>query len=90
MVTLEEIKQYLRIDYEDDDVLLGDMINAAERLCMSVARIDDAKEFHKNPCARVAVMFVVAYLYEHREEAEHKDLTLSLRSLLMDIRREDF
>ena len=90
MVTLEEIKRYLRIDYEDDDVLIGDMINAAERLCMSVARIDDAKEFHKNPCARTAVMFVVAYLYEHREEADHKDMTLSLRSLLMDIRQEGF
>ncbi len=90
MVTLEEMKQYLRIDYEDDDVLISDMINAAERLCMSVARMEDAKEFHKNPSARIAVMFVVAYLYEHREEAEHKDLTLSLRSLLMDVRQEGF
>ena len=90
MVTLEEMKQYLRIDYEDDDVLISDMINAAERLCMSVARMEDVKEFHKNPSARIAVMFVVAYLYEHREEAEHKDLTLSLRSLLMDVRQEGF
>lgn len=32
----------------------------------------------------------VAYLYEHREEADHHALTLTLRSLLFGSRKEAF
>ena len=35
---------------------------------------------------RVAVLYSVGYLYEHREEADHHALTLTLRSLLFGIR----
>ena len=35
---------------------------------------------------RVAVLYAVGYLYEHREEADHHGLTLTLRSLLFSIR----
>jgi len=89
-VTLEEMKQYLRVDYPDDDEVLSDIISAAERICMAVARTDDADVFSSNPNAKIAVMYAVAYLYEHREEADHNDLNLSLRALLTDIREEKF
>ena len=58
--------------------------------CMYVARITDEDAFEEEPCARIAVMYAVAYLYEHREEADHHALTLSLRSLLFGCRREGF
>ena len=35
---------------------------------------------------RVAVYYALGYLYEHREEADHHALTLTLRSLLFSIR----
>ena len=35
---------------------------------------------------RVAILYSLAYLYEHREEADHHALTLTLRSLLFGIR----
>ena len=35
---------------------------------------------------RGAVLFTLGYLYEHREEADHHDLILTLRSLLTDVR----
>ena len=35
---------------------------------------------------RVAVLYAVGYLYEHREEADHHGLMLTLRSLLFSIR----
>jgi hypothetical protein len=35
---------------------------------------------------RVAILYTLAYLYEHREEADHHALTLTLRSLLFGIR----
>ena len=35
---------------------------------------------------RIAVFFTLGYLYEHREEADHHDLVLTLRNLLFAIR----
>ena len=35
---------------------------------------------------RVATLYALGYLYEHREEADHRSLTLTLRSLLFSIR----
>ena len=35
---------------------------------------------------RIAVLFTLGYLYEHREEADHHELVLTLRSLLSTIR----
>ena len=35
---------------------------------------------------RVAILYAVAYLYEHREEADHHGLVLTLRNLLFAIR----
>ena len=38
----------------------------------------------------VGILYAVAYLYEHREEADHHELTLTLRSLLFGIREAAF
>ena len=35
---------------------------------------------------RIGVLYALGYLYEHREEADHHDLVLTLRSLLFSIR----
>ena len=35
---------------------------------------------------RVSVLFSLGYLYEHREEADHHELVLTLRNLLFSIR----
>ena len=35
---------------------------------------------------RVGSLYALGYLYEHREEADHHDLTMTLRSLLSAIR----
>ena len=35
---------------------------------------------------KAAVLYALAYLYEHREEADHHSLVLTLRSLLFSIR----
>lgn len=39
---------------------------------------------------KVANLYAVAYLYEHREEADHKELMLSLRDLLFGVREVKF
>nr|DAY27944.1 MAG TPA: hypothetical protein [Caudoviricetes sp.] len=36
------------------------------------------------------MLYAVSYLYEHREEADHRGLALTLRSLLFGVRKEVF
>lgn len=89
IVSLNEMKQYLRVDFQDDDEFLENALRSAETLCVDVARLS-AEDFAKEPMAKIAIMYAVAYWYEHREDADHHDLTLSLRSLLFGIRKEGF
>ena len=44
-VTVDEMKNYLRVDFEDDDALIGDLIRQGQQSCMDVARITDEDEF---------------------------------------------
>jgi hypothetical protein len=37
---------------------------------------------------RVAILYALGYLFEHREEADHHALTLTLRSLLFALRED--
>lgn len=89
-VMMEEMKNYLRVDYDDDDDLIESMVRASEKICMDVARIDDTQEFYAVENAKIAVLYAAAYLYEHREEADHHAMMLTLRSLLSGSRKEAF
>lgn len=90
IVTVDEMKTYIRVDTSDDDTLLEEIIAAAQKQCMDVVRIDDEEEFAKVGNARLSVMFATAYLYEHREEADHKAMNLTLRALLFGDREVSF
>ena len=105
-LTLEEGKQYLRVDSDYDDAVISALLSSAEILCCDVARLSE--EQWEAVCAeerdsqigtgptpellrnrglmRVAVLYALGYLYEHREEADHHGLVLTLRSLLFPIR----
>lgn len=85
-----EMKQYLRVDYEDDDSLIGYLLLSAEKICMDILRTDDKEVLAADDNAKAAVMYTAAYLYEHREEADHHALMITLRSLLFGSRREGF
>ena len=39
---------------------------------------------------RIGVLYTLGYLYEHREEADHHDLVLTLRNLLFSVREGVF
>ena len=101
LITLDEAKEYLRVDTNADDALIGSLLLSAGRLCADVARLsdeewaaveaddsgDDSPEvISLRASLRVAVFFTLAYLYEHREEADHHGLLLTLRSLLFSVR----
>ena len=89
-VTVEEMKSYLRVDFEDDDSLIANFITAAKKQCMDILRTDDETDLDSCANGKIAVMFTVAYLYEHREEADHHAMDLTLRALLFGSRKEGF
>ena len=90
MVTLEEMKNYLRVDYGDDDALIENMITAAKRQCLDILRTDSEDDLTVAQNGKIAVMFTAAYLYEHPAEAGHHALTLPPRALLFGSRKEGF
>ena len=91
ILTLEEAKNYLRVDFDEEDTLITGLIASAQQLCMDVARTDDADAFAASgDTARTAVLYTTAYLYEHRENADHHKLALTIRALLFGMRKEAF
>lgn len=90
IISLDETKSYLRLDTDAEDDFLNRLIVTAESLCMDVARVDSKTFAENSTVARTAVLYAIAYLYEHREEADHHQLVLSLRSLLFGMRKEGF
>lgn len=105
LITLEEAKNYLRVDSSDEDALTGILLSSAEQLFVDVARLtqeqwavvnadeDTETELYAETeleqvrsVMRVAVLYALGYLFEHREEADHHALTLTLRSVLFAVR----
>lgn len=90
MIELDEMKGYLRVDHDDDDALISQMISASEKQCLDILRTDDEQALTEAPNGKLAVMFMTAYLYEHREDADHNALNLTLRALLFGDRKAGF
>ena len=88
VVTLQEVKQYLRIDFEDDDTLLLSLISTAKQLIMDVGRMDEERFSENEDVVRTAMLYTVSYLYENRNTADFSKLTLTLRAMLF-AQRED-
>lgn len=90
LVTLAEMKQYLRVDTDSEDSLIESIIETAENICRDVARLDEESFKEQSAVTRMAVLYATAYLYEHREEADHGQLTITLRAMLFGVRKEGF
>lgn len=90
MITLEEAKSYLRVDFDDEDEMINSLIQSSIKHSMDVARVDSEEELSKNPNGKIAVLYMTAYLYEHREEADYSELNLTLRALLFGMRKDEF
>ena len=90
MIDLSEAKTYLRVDSSDEDTLIESLIETATQHVKDMTRLTD-KAFEKQESrVRIAILYAVAYLYEYREKANHKDLNLTLRSLLFGVREDKF
>ena len=88
MVTLKEAKNYLRVDHEEDDSLIQNLLFTAKNLVMDVGRMDEERFSENEDVVRTAMLYTVSYLYENRNTADFSKLTLTLRAMLF-AQRED-
>ena len=79
---MEDAKNYLRIDHNEDDNLIQNLIQTAQKLCMDIGRMDEKKLEMNEETARQAMLYTIAYLYENRNTADYYKLSLMLRALL--------
>ena len=89
-VTLEEAKGYLRVDSSDEDALILRLMETSDSLIKGVTRRTPAGLKRHEAVVRTAELYAIAYLYEHREEADHKTMMETLKYLLFGIRKEIF
>lgn len=55
-------------------------------LTIHTRKMKTAEIIQMRELLRIAILYAVGYLYEHREEADHHGLMLTLRNLLFAIR----
>lgn len=92
IVTKDEAKAYLRIDGTENDAMIDQMLPAAEQTVKDVSRLsDEAIAASENVgLIRVAILYTLSYLFDHREDANYTELTIMIRSLLFGVREVRF
>lgn len=82
MMTLAEVKNYLRVDHAEDDSLILSLMDTVKKLVKDVGRMDEEAFTVNEETTRQAMLYTISYLYENRNNADYHKLTLTLRSLL--------
>jgi uncharacterized phage protein (predicted DNA packaging) len=88
MLTLNEVKMYLRMDFDEEDKLILSLMETAKKLCMDVGRMNEEQFAENEETTRQAMLYTISYLYENRNTADFLKLTLVIRALLF-AQRED-
>lgn len=87
---LSLVKSYLRVDSSDEDEFISSLMETAKALVVDVSRKTEEKLKEYGAIIDTAQLYVIAYLYEHREEADHKKMVETVKNLLFSVREEAF
>ena len=75
-LSIEEWQEIQAVDIGDDGTVISVRSSSYSH--------DEAVQIRE--LLKVAILYAVGYLYEHREEADHHSLMLTLRNLLFAVR----
>lgn len=90
ILTLEEVKLYLRVDSDEEDALITNFILTAEEICEDILRFP-LTDFTEIPdTVKQSILYVVSNLYEKREEINVKEILSTLCRLLFAYRTESW
>ncbi len=67
VVNLEEVKLYLRLDGDEEDTLITNLISTAQELCEDILRYPLSELDEIPAVVRQALLYCVANMYEKRE-----------------------
>lgn len=90
ILSVEEVKLYLRVDGDEENTLITKFILTAEDLCEGILRYP-LSEFEVLPeTINQAVLYAVANMYEQRETFDVKAVIETMTRLLFSYRRESW
>jgi len=90
VVSLDEIKLYLRVDGDEENTLITSFITTAEEMCEGILR-SPLTDFTELPeTVKQAVYYAVANMYEEREKTNIKEVYDVMKRLLFSYRKESW
>ena len=90
VITLKEVKAYLRVDGDEEDMLITSFIIAAEEMCEGILRYP-LDELTLGPeTVKQAVFYIVGQLYENREQVPIDEILEVVKCLLFNFRKESW
>ena len=91
VVTLENTKNWLKVESNDDDALIENSIAAAEGLVEGILRFP-LSDFEGDvpEDIKLAIYFAVSRLYEERNELDTEELVEFLKALLFTNRKAEW
>lgn len=88
MLNLDKVKNYLKVDFEDDDAIIETYIIATEKFLKTLCEKDEFEE-DKQELAEIYMLAVISELYNSRnltvDKAEQRVRTI-MQSLLNQLR----
>ncbi len=88
IVSLEEAKQYLRIDGDEEDTLITSFIITAEELCENILRYPLTELTVVPEAIKQSILYAAAQFFEQRENVDIKAVVEIMTRLLFAYRRE--
>lgn len=88
IITLDEAKQYLRVDGDEENTLITSFISAAEELCEYILRFPLTELAETPEAVKQSVLYAVGNFYEERENVDMKEVIDVMTRLLFAWRKE--
>ena len=90
IVSLEEVKAYLRVDGDDENTLITNFVSTAEEICEGVLRFPLMELDPVPETVKQAVLYAVANIYEKRESINVSTLMDTVKHMLFSYRKESW
>ena len=76
IVTVPEVKAYLRIQHDDEDSFIGNLIEQAQSAAEDFCRVSFSED--AQPPVRLAVLLMIGHYFENRDNPD-KQVYLAMR-----------
>jgi uncharacterized phage protein (predicted DNA packaging) len=90
ILSLDDVKIYLKVDNSDEDKLITDIVNSAEEMCEGILRFPLSDYEIVPESIRQVILYITANFYENREKINIKEVLEVAKNLLSPFRNEEW